>query len=58
MEARAANWGEESVHTMDEAVRHLIACIIRTVEEDSHGADNMELTLSEAKDWAKHALAR
>ena len=56
MQMRAANWGEPSVHALDDAMRHLIACIIRTVEEDSTGADNMALTLTEVKNWAKFNL--
>ena len=56
MQMRAANWGEPSVHTLDTAMRHLIACIIRTVEEDSEGADNMALTKKEVAEWAKHNL--
>ena len=47
---------EPSVHALDDAMRHLIACIIRTVEEDSTGADNMALTLTEVKNWAKFNL--
>ena len=54
MDVRAAAWGEESVHPLECSVRHLIACIVRTVEEDSHGADNMQLTLNEVKNWAKN----
>ena len=53
MHSRAANWGEASVHSLDRAVNHLIACMIRTIEEDSRGADNMEVTSREAKDWGK-----
>ena len=54
MQMRAA-WGEPSVHALDDACP-LIACIIRTVEEDSTGADNMALTLTEVKNWAKFNL--
>ena len=55
---RAANWGEDSVHTLDVAMRHMMACIVRTVEEDTVGTDNMQLTLSEVKNWAEHHLRR
>ena len=44
------------MHALDDAMRHLIGCIIRTVEEDSTGADNMALTLTEVKNWAKFNL--
>ena len=52
--ARGAAWGETSpVQPMEMCVDHVVACIVRTIEEDSRGDDNMALTPSEVKDWAK-----
>ena len=54
--ARAANWGHESVHSLPSALAKLLVCIVRTIEEDSQGADNLELTAGEIKNWAKGNL--
>ena len=52
--ARGAAWGETSpVQPMEMCVQHIVACIVRTIEEDSRGDDNMVLTPNEIKDWAR-----
>ena len=54
---RGAAWGEPSpVQPMERCVHHLITCIVRTIEEDSDGSDNMMLTPKEVKGWAKTNL--
>ena len=56
MNDRAAAWGQPSIHPLHRSVHHLMTCIIRTTEEDSTGADNMELTPTEVKNWAETNL--
>ena len=54
----AANWGETSMHELHDAMRHMLNWIIRLIEEDSAGADNLTLTMSELKNWAKTHLPK
>lgn len=56
--SRAAGWGETSLaQPLARCLHHTICCIIRTIEEDSHGADDMSLKLSEVKNWMSRKVA-
>ena len=51
---RAVEWGDDShPQSLARCVDHTIACIIRTVEDNSAGDDNMALTQKETRLWAQ-----
>ena len=48
---RATPWGEEPTTPTFECVSQLCSIIVRRIEMDSEGADNMELTSREVDNW-------
>jgi len=56
MSERATPWGHEPPQPIERQVYHMIAIIIRTMEEGSDGTDDMVLTQREANDWVRRAL--
>ena len=62
LETRATPWGHVPTYApLHRLVHHLCCLIIRAIEHDSRGDDNMNLTQSEVRDWLKkfpaHLLA-
>ena len=55
--SRATAWGDWGgglgAQPLARCVHHTIAIIIRTIEEDSIGADDMALTPKEVVNWAR-----
>jgi len=57
LEERATPWGAESAdQPIDRCVAHVISIIIRTIEADSSGSDDCNLTQHEINDWLQYAL--
>ena len=53
---RGADWGETPRQPMHRCLSHTIACIIRAVEAESRGEDDLQITRKEAQLWAKDHL--
>lgn len=54
LETRATPWGHlPSYAPLHHLVHHLCCLIIRAIEQDSRGDDNLSLTESEVRDWLK-----
>ena len=51
-----AAFGEEPRQPLDRCVSHTVTCIIREVEAESQGEDNLQLSRKEAVVWAKSHL--
>ena len=54
--SRATPWGDAPPQPHDRCVAHLLSLIIRTMEEDSRGTDDLVLTEAEVNDWVKKTL--
>ena len=52
--SHASEWGDwqGEAQPLDRCVHHLVALIVRTIEENSAGNDNMTLTMKEVRQWA------
>jgi hypothetical protein len=52
---RRTAWGEEPTQPTWRCVAHLCAIIVHTMEENSAGSDNMELTEAEVASWIQRS---
>ena len=52
---RRTAWGDEPSQPMWRCVAHLCGIIVHTIEENSAGTDNMELTEAEVKNWVQRS---
>ena len=56
IEERSTKWGEEPPQPKSRQLEHTITTMIRQIEEESAGADNLQITAKEAADWAARAM--
>lgn len=52
----AVEWGEEPLQPLDRCVEHTVTCMIRSLEEESRGDDDLQITFREALHWAETKL--
>ena len=55
LRTRSVGWGEEPVEPLARCVAHLLEILIYTVEAETQGADNLQVTAKEALLWAQAA---
>ena len=53
---RATAWGDEPTNETFECINQLCSIIVRRMEMDSEGADNMELTSREVDNWVARRM--
>jgi len=52
----AVDWGVGPLQPIERCVEHIVTQIIRQIEDNSRGEDNLKVTPKEAANWAKEFL--
>lgn len=54
MQERCLPWGSEPSQSIERCLAHLLTILLREVEEESQGKDDLHVTQREAELWVKH----